>query len=612
MHPIGLSMHPIGLPRFASLFQIIMIIAKCLVHIVAFQNLCVEAGPNPNSAAYPNCQPVVQSQPQRPSQRQPVQFAASLRQQTALVVAEEVISSGARGLPTGMCQGGAIPLMGGGICHELVLLDLKGVINWIDYCVHSGASAQGFMPNALQAPQFGQQPGVVGQHRSGHGFGQHRSGFRQGGVQQFAVSPGVSPADNVSSNNVQQTQTFGFAGRSVPQAQVQGIQVPSQRGPCPSCAPACPSCAPAGGAPPLVPINNVRTSEDEAGIVPAAINKPPTQSCAPAGGDHLPSAPVAVPITKETYCYRGEKPTLENDPYFEYRECECPCGQGVMRLSPWGKKSVEILRLNFTFYKVLRGKAVMKLHKSENAQETKREIEILTQLRLHPQPGLIPVYQIGRKDPDGFWYSIHPRYDASLQQAGWPHLQHGQIFKVLCGIAQALRILAERKLVHRDVKPDNVLVNWSGKEISDVRLIDFGIAGAVGEQKMQFIYRTDLDLQYRYFMPELYDTHSTRRSTSSDEDVWALGVLVVEGITGLCFTKVFPADIGRILHDGKDAFIKRMQKELGGRKSPEWQTFRAQMNTRLVQYVFQAVFEPNEGKRATIHELQEALHLGLG
>ena len=43
-------------------------------------------------------------------------------------------------------------------------------------------------------------------------------------------------------------------------------------------------------------------------------------------------------------------------------------------------------------------------------------------------------------------------------------------------IAETFAVLSEFKIVHADIKPDNILVNFDGRDIKDVKLIDFGSA----------------------------------------------------------------------------------------------------------------------------------------
>jgi serine/threonine protein kinase len=43
-------------------------------------------------------------------------------------------------------------------------------------------------------------------------------------------------------------------------------------------------------------------------------------------------------------------------------------------------------------------------------------------------------------------------------------------------MSEVFIVLSEFKIVHADIKPDNILVNFDGKDIKDIKLIDFGSA----------------------------------------------------------------------------------------------------------------------------------------
>ena len=106
------------------------------------------------------------------------------------------------------------------------------------------------------------------------------------------------------------------------------------------------------------------------------------------------------------------------------------------------------------------------------------------------------------------------------------------------GLATALGRLHEKKLIHKDVKPTNVLVNSAARQ---VRLIGFGIASRLRREHQapeppEFIAGT-----LPYIAPE--QTGRMNRSIDSRSDLYALGVTLYEMLTGnLPFTASDPLE----------------------------------------------------------------------
>jgi serine/threonine protein kinase len=100
------------------------------------------------------------------------------------------------------------------------------------------------------------------------------------------------------------------------------------------------------------------------------------------------------------------------------------------------------------------------------------EFQILRSLK---HPSIIRVFEMGMQDGHG-WLSMEFFGGEKLTTAvesdrvSWRH-----ICTVLRPIASAVAYLHSRDICHRDVKPDNILVNLTG-DAPDVRLIDFNVA----------------------------------------------------------------------------------------------------------------------------------------
>ena len=113
-----------------------------------------------------------------------------------------------------------------------------------------------------------------------------------------------------------------------------------------------------------------------------------------------------------------------------------------------------------------------------------------------------------------------------------------QFLRFAVGLAGALGGLHERKLIHKDVKPTNVLVNPA---TGQVRLMGFGIASRLRREHQapeppEFIAGT-----LPYMAPE--QTGRMNRSIDSRSDLYALGVTLYEMLTGkLPFTASDPIE----------------------------------------------------------------------
>ncbi len=116
---------------------------------------------------------------------------------------------------------------------------------------------------------------------------------------------------------------------------------------------------------------------------------------------------------------------------------------------------------------------------------------------------------------------IRGRNLASLikERAGVP-FPPDEAARIALPVLDALGYAHERRIIHRDVKPANILLGDDGT----VKLTDFGLAEALGTGSVAGGGGT-----YPYMAPEDFaeDAASDRRS-----DLWAVGVLLYEMLTG--------------------------------------------------------------------------------
>ena len=97
-------------------------------------------------------------------------------------------------------------------------------------------------------------------------------------------------------------------------------------------------------------------------------------------------------------------------------------------------------------------------------------------------------------------------------------------------IADALGACHKAGVVHRDLKPDNILLIPRGRERDFVKVLDFGIAKLTGDQKVSVRTRTGLLMGTpAYMSPEQCEGSAT---VDHRTDVYALGILLYEMLSG--------------------------------------------------------------------------------
>jgi hypothetical protein len=115
-----------------------------------------------------------------------------------------------------------------------------------------------------------------------------------------------------------------------------------------------------------------------------------------------------------------------------------------------------------------------------------------------------------------------------LQRTG--RLTPAETARVVSQVARALTRAHEAGIVHRDLKPDNIfLVANEDEEIA--KILDFGIAKSRQELGVDSATRTGAVMGTPYYMsPEQI---SGTRDVDHRTDVWALGVIACECLTGV-------------------------------------------------------------------------------
>ena len=138
-------------------------------------------------------------------------------------------------------------------------------------------------------------------------------------------------------------------------------------------------------------------------------------------------------------------------------------------------------------------------------------------------PNVVTVYDYG-EDPQGPFivmeYVDGEDLASILRRNG--ALPPTQATRIAAAVARALAASHARGIVHRDVKPGNVLIGRDGR----VKVVDFGIARAIAEAQMTMPGTTLGSVHY--FSPE----QARGEPATSESDIFSLGIVLYEMLTG--------------------------------------------------------------------------------
>jgi serine/threonine protein kinase len=164
----------------------------------------------------------------------------------------------------------------------------------------------------------------------------------------------------------------------------------------------------------------------------------------------------------------------------------------------------------------------IKIVRSPDAEYARRSALEAQALRRFQHPGLVALLETGVSGDMTYLVMEFVNGESLATMIRRGHLSTGETADIGATLAGALAYVHAQGVVHRDVKPANILVDVEGH----ARLADFGIARLVDTSSVT-LAGTMLGTA-TYMAPEQIEDHAVGPSA----DVWALGIVLLESLTG--------------------------------------------------------------------------------
>jgi WD40 repeat protein/serine/threonine protein kinase len=173
-----------------------------------------------------------------------------------------------------------------------------------------------------------------------------------------------------------------------------------------------------------------------------------------------------------------------------------------------------------------------------------REIELVAAMR---HPGIVTLYDSGTTAEGRQFFAmefipgvpldefIRRQGDAPGRSDGGPARREGpglpvaEALALFCRVCDAVQYAHHRGVIHRDLKPGNILVDAQGQP----HVLDFGVAKALGDRPEEGVFSTQTGEfmgTFAYAAPEQVEGHLDRIDTRTD--VYSLGVILYEMLAG--------------------------------------------------------------------------------
>jgi hypothetical protein len=189
------------------------------------------------------------------------------------------------------------------------------------------------------------------------------------------------------------------------------------------------------------------------------------------------------------------------------------------------------------------------------AERFLREARALAKLN---HPHVVAVYDFG--EAEGLYYFLMEFVDGvnlrQAMQAG--PLQPAEALRIVAQVCEALQFAHDEGIIHRDVKPENILLDKRGR----VKMVDFGLAKLLGGAPTDRALTASRQVMgtWHYMAPEQVETPL---AVDHRADVYSLGVVLYEMLTGGLPLGRFALPSQKAAVDGRldEVILQALEKE---------------------------------------------------
>ena len=137
-------------------------------------------------------------------------------------------------------------------------------------------------------------------------------------------------------------------------------------------------------------------------------------------------------------------------------------------------------------------------------------------------PNIVNIYDVGSED--GLYFIIM-EYIEGITLKSYierkERLNYKEVLSIAIQVGRGIQAAHEKGIIHRDIKPQNVIISKEGK----VKVTDFGIAKAVSSNTIN----AEVMGSVHYTSPE----QARNGMVNCQTDIYSLGIVMYEMITGI-------------------------------------------------------------------------------